>query len=435
MNNKNLNTSVQFNLDLLSESAVTDKGLSSQNKNSFYNDYELYSLLNEINILLRNDLRENELIEKSFSLVSKYVDVHKYNVTIYSQNKIEFEKSNKFDLKIREYLFESGIVKLALDERKSLVIETPELEDHKADNNLLIIPAIYSKDLYALFIMEVNHHREEIFSKYFAKLEMIFGLIGSVLLMKFLNSEKSKLEHRVKELNEFIQTESNYATVGKICLKSFHNLKNRTQVIVSAFNILQKFSSNSENEKLNQIFNILDSEIPLFSKSIRMLSETAKNLVSENKPIYFEFDKFLKDIFDLSEILGLTKNLRINLRSNISKSKIFSNYHRLLEGFILLLLEIQSCGVREIDLQLNEDALRLNLIISFNSLNDDNNIRDLLDDTSNIKFVRIKSLFKMNSCSFLTKLSQNSFDIMISIPKRSSQFKLKESDYAKNFNS
>jgi hypothetical protein len=166
-----------------------------------------------------------------------------------------------------------------------------------------------------------------------------------------------------------------------------------------------------------------------------MLSETAKNLVSENKPIYFEFDKFLKDIFDLSEILGLTKNLRINLRSNISKSKIFSNYQRLLEGFILLLLEIQSCGVSEIDLQLNEDALRLNLIINFNSLNDDNNIRDLLDDTSNIKFVRIKSLFKMNSCSLLTKLSQNSFDIMISIPKRSSQFKLKESDYAKNFNS
>lgn len=229
-----------------------------------------------------------------------------------------------------------------------------------------------------------------------------------------------------------INKDFNYSTVGQICLKSFHSLKNRTQVLLSAFNLLEKLID-KKDQRVDKVFEILDREIPEFSKTIKSLSELSKIITTNRKPNYIEFEKLIIDILDYLQLIDVMKDFKIKLEKP-SKSRVFGYYEVFVHAFLLMFLELNSLGINEVELTTNEDEFRLNINLKSNLKSFKNDLNDLLEVNTNIKFVRIKSLFNVNACSFVTNYSTNVYEIMISIPKRSSQF-AKVINYAKDFNS
>jgi hypothetical protein len=190
------------------------------------------------------------------------------------------------------------------------------------------------------------------------------------------------------------------------------------------------------DERLNKISEILNKEIPEFSKAIKLISEHSKSLITESKPIYFEFDKFILDIRNLFDATGLSNNFKFNFSKKLSSSKIFGYNQKLLQAFILLFYELQSNGIKEVSLENEEDEKRLRLKVNFKSTEENSiDLRSLLNEKSNLKFARIKNLFMKNSCVVITNSDGCQFEIVISIPKRSSQFKPENLSYAKDFDS
>jgi len=97
---------------------------------------------------------------------------------------------------------------------------------------------------------------------------------------------------------------------------------------------------------------------------------------------------------------------------------------------------LQSNGIKEVSLENEEDEKRLRLKVNFKSTEENSiDLRSLLNEKSNLKFARIKNLFMKNSCVVITNSDGCQFEIVISIPKRSSQFKPENLSYAKDFDS
>lgn len=72
----------------------------------------------------------------------------------------------------------------------------------------------------------------------------------------------------------------------------------------------------------------------------------------------------------------------------------------------------------------------MNLKINFKLTEEDRvDINSLFNEKSNLKFARIKNLFMTSSCMVTTNTYDDNFEIMITIPKRSSQFKPENLNY------
>lgn len=432
MNNEKLNTK-NF---LLEKDFETLNQISGEKQYTFSKTLsisnDIFALINEINSLIKFDIETEILINQVIQKINNLINIKGYFATVYLDSKILFEKFENLDINVREYLENSGVLRLAIEEKRSLILSNPEYDLKTNHSNLLIVPSIDSKEHYVIFCLELGVERTETFNRYFSLIELILNLLGKKILISLVTEQNDELRKEIENENNLKSIEINYSTVGKICLKSFHNLKNKTQIVVSSFNLLQKIISDKD-EKIVKIFEILNNEIPEFAKMIKNLSELSKTLTNNRKPIYMEFEKFIIDILEFLKLIELTNNINIQLR-RISKSKIFGNYELLLQAFLLIFLELYSRKIKELELDTNEDEFRVNVKIKMpnNSKNLSNN---LLEDKSNIKFVQIKNLFKQSSCTFLTNSTAEAFEIMISIPKRSSQFNVKNISYAKNFDS
>lgn len=393
-------------------------------------DKNLTFFIHKVLELIKSDLQPEILIQKFIEEIKKYFKLEGYYVysKISSDNSIELEEN--FNSVIKAYIFNGGLIQFSLKEKKSLTIEDPERISEVSAQNLLIIPFYYSEDTFIVFCLTIANENLEVVNSFFPLIEMQFSLIGSYFLNKFFDANIRELKSSKIKLEQNIIAELSFATTGKIFLKSFHNLKNRTQVIVSSFNLLNKLIDTKNDERLKKISEILNKEIPEFSKAIKLISDFSKSLVTENKPIYFEFDQFIYDIQNIFETIGMSNNFRFNFSSKVSRSRIFGYNQKLTQAFILLFLELQSKGIKEVNISTEENEKRMNLKINFKLTEEDRvDINSLFNEKSNLKFARIKNLFMTSSCMVTTNTYEDNFEIIITIPKRSSQFKPENLNY------
>ena len=386
--------------------------------------------------LIKSNTHPEIFIRKFVNEIKQFLKVDGYFITskINNENFIELEEN--FNYEIRIYLFDGGLIQLSLNEKKSLIVDYPEQTNDNSSKNLLIIPFVYSENIFIIFCLIILDVKSNFINPFFPLIEMQFNLAGSYLINKFFDSINKELKSNLFRVEHSINQDLSYATVGKICLKSFHNLKNRTQVIISSLNLLTKLLDIKNDKRIEKIFEILGKEIPEFSRIIKLISEHSKLLVTEAKPIYFEFDQFIYDMQNIFDAVGISSNFKFNFLTKISKSKIFGYNHKLLQAFILFFLEIHSNGINEINIDNEEDEKRLRFKIQLNqNIENDSQLQILFDEKSNLKFACIKDLFKQNSCIVITNSSADYFEVVISIPKRSSQFKSESLHYVEDFNS
>jgi hypothetical protein len=390
----------------------------------------------EILDLQKLDLEPEIFIQKLIQVVKKLLKINGYFVSSKIDNESLFELQENFDTKLKSYLFDGGLIQLSLTEKRSLLIEYSEKFVENNSENLLIIPFILSEGTLIVFCLLLAEEKSEIFSSIFPLIEIQFSLAGSYFINKILQNKNEELKSNYLELEGNLNQELSYSTSGRICLKSFHSLKNKTQIIVSSFNLLRKLIDGKEDERLEKIFSILEKEIPEFARNIKLISDFSKALVTESKPVYFEFDRLINNLQDIFYASGISDNFKFNFLTKISRSKIFGYNQKLLQAFSLLLLEIYSAGIKEVNFSNDEDENRLKFRLNVNLIEEDGNkLINLLDGKSNSKFVQIINVFKQNSCNVITKSGDGYFEILISIPKRSSQFKPENLNYVKNFDS
>lgn len=390
----------------------------------------------EILDLQKLDLEPEIFIQKLIQVVKKLLKINGYFVSSKIDNESLFELQENFDTKLKSYLFDGGLIQLSLTEKRSLLIEYSEKFVENNSENLLIIPFILSEGTFIVFCLLFAEEKSEIFSSIFPLIEIQFSLAGSYFINKILQNKNEELKSNYLELEGNLNQELSYSTSGRICLKSFHSLKNKTQIIVSSFNLLRKLIDGKEDERLEKIFSILEKEIPEFARNIKLISDFSKALVTESKPVYFEFDRLINNLQDIFYASGISDNFKFNFLTKISRSKIFGYNQKLLQAFSLLLLEIYSAGIKEVNFSNDEDENRLKFRLNVNLIEEDGNkLINLLDGKSNSKFVQIINVFKQNSCNVITKSGNGYFEILISIPKRSSQFKPENLNYVKNFDS
>ncbi|MCX8056285.1 MAG: hypothetical protein N3F03_01585 [Ignavibacteria bacterium] len=431
MNALKLNTEIKlFNENLLSNKEIYNETNISLSRKSIINDFEILSLVNEINNTLKKDLTLKEITEQVFQKIQRLLSYKSYFIDIFYKGSLVFEFMKDCEISFKEMLRDYGVIKIAIEEKRSLFINNPIKQNNDEEESILIIPVTTDNFSNIIFGIVVEGKRDEYFQQYFVLFELIFNALANSLLTKIIDKENGMLRSILKEKDFVIKEELNYSTVGKICLRSFHSLKNRTQVIVSSFNLLQKLIIDSTDQKLEKIFSILNKEIPDFTKSIKMISEISKNLISEKSPMYFEIDRFIFEIKEFIDVSGIANNFEIIIE-HLSKSKIYGNYDKLFQAFLLLIMELYEEGCSKIFVSTIEDALRINL--SLNIQVSDKSLNNLLKENSNINFVQIKGLFKQNNCTLITKNAQDKIEILISIPKRSSQFKSKEIKNASDF--
>ncbi|MGB9664268.1 MAG: hypothetical protein ACPL25_05025 [Ignavibacteria bacterium] len=375
-----------------------------------------------------------DYIHKFLLAIKRILKIEGYLISSKIDNELVFEQKDNFDSEIVSFLFDGGIINLSLNEKRSLIVEYFQHLNKDTSKNLLIIPVVLSDKTFLVFCLLISDERIDIFNSIFPLIEMLFNHSGSYIINKILEIKRKKLQEKYLILEENLVQESSYSTAGKLCIKSFHSLKNKTQIIVSSFNLLKKLVDGKDDERLEKIFTILDNEIPEFSRSIKLISDYSKTLVSESKPVYFEFDRLINNLQDIFNASGIGNNLKFNFQTKISRSKIFGFNQKLLQAFSLLFLEFFNIGIQEINFSNEEDENRLTLKLNINFKSETSNeLGDLLDEKSNIKFVRIINLFRQNSCNVITKSGDGYYEVVISIPKRSSQFKPENLNYVKNF--
>lgn len=415
----------QFNLD--------SQGPNNLNELVHKNFAELS---NELLELQKLSLEPEDYIDKFLLAVKKILKVDGYLICSKIDDDLVFELKENFNSELISYLFDGGLINLSLSEKRSLIIEDLQQLNKVSSKNLLIIPVVLSDKTYFIFCLLISDKKTDIFTSIFPIVEMQFYLSGNYIINRLLENKKEKLQENYLKLKENLFQELSYSTAGKICLKSFHTLKNKTQIIVSSFNLLKKLIDEKAEERLEKIFVILDNEIPEFARNIKLISDFSKTLVTDGKPVYFEFDRLLNNLQDIFNASGIANNLKFNFPTKISRSKIFGYNQKLLQAFSLLFWELYNIGIQEINFSNEEDENRLTLHLNINLKSEtDHELRNLLDEKSNVKFVRINSLFKQNSCKVITKSGDGYFEILISIPKRSSQFKPEIRNYVENFDS
>ncbi len=291
MNTERLNT--QYSQD--------DKDLQSLNQlnvqkqllpsKAFNLTGEVFQLINEINNLIKTDLQTENLINQVIQKINKLIQYGGYFIAVYSDNKIIFEKFENSNYRIREYLDSSGVLKLAVEEKRSLIIANPDYDLENPSSNLLIIPVLESIKLYVVFVFEINSERTEVFNRYFQFVELIFTILGQRILNQIIANQNMELKKIIEKEDGLNSIEMNYSTVGKLCLKSFHKLKNKTQIVISSFNLLQKLIP-QKDERIEKIFEILNKEAPEFTKTIKSLSELSKVITTNRKPYILNLKKY-----------------------------------------------------------------------------------------------------------------------------------------------
>ncbi len=416
----------------LSYNSVKIKSTENDSTGEILQSTELINIFIRINDAIKYEISLDKLISTLINETKSIFDFEKVAFLLIVNDQIVEVYKRGFAKSPFDFIIDSGLLKLALEEKRNLLIPNAKIDSENEFERLLIVPIIFSTDSKVVFCFDINNNFNEEFRKnYYGFLEILLSFIGQKVYNHFIMLENKKLSEILTTQEHYMGVEENYSTIGKVCLKSFHELKNRTQVVVSAINLLQKNISNNDYSNNERIFTILNSEIPQLTLLIKKISEFSNNLFSDTRPVYFELRKFLEDLMELINLSGISRHIKIFLPDEISNSKIFGYYDKLNKALMLLIIEFLKHHIDEVSLRISENTSRLNIHLIID-LTDNFNSINLLDEQSNINFVRIKKILNKNSCSLFTKLAQERYELIISMPKRASQFKMKEVNYDKD---
>lgn len=374
---------------------------------------EIYRLIKEKN--------NNDIYIESLNRIYHILNFTTAFFMILKGEEVLYQKIINADLYLRNYLIESGLIKLAIEENKSFFLLHPELS--KSDSrNILLIPINLGKEFSGLFCFVTDKKKEEIFSENFYMVEIILFSIGNYMFNKFMYNQLEEINNT--SVNQKVINEQNleYSVIGKMCFNSFHNLKNKVQILLSSFDILRKLHHDRKDEKLEKIFSILDTTIPEYSKVIKSISDRSKFILSKNESTYFEIKKFLIEFIDFIRLTNAVKRIKISVNENISNAKIYFSENLLFQILIQLLMDLDeflsgNLYIKTYELQHN---LLLNLRFDFDLRNYDEKI--LIDENLNSKFAAIRNILQINSSNFVINLlSDNTLEFLITLPLRSSQ--------------
>lgn len=374
---------------------------------------EIYRLIKEKN--------NNDIYIESLNRIYHILNFTTSFFMILKGEEVLYQKIINADLYLRNYLIESGLIKLAIEENKSFFLLHPELS--KSDSrNILLIPINLGKEFSGLFCFVTDKKKEEIFSENFYMVEIILFSIGNYMFNKFMYNQLEEINNT--SVNQKVISEQNlkYSVIGKMCFNSFHNLKNKVQILLSSFDILRKLHHVRKDEKLEKIFSILDTTIPEYSKVIKSISDTSKFILSKNESTYFEIKKFLIEFIDFIRLTNAVRRIKISVDENISNAKIYFSENLLFQILIQLLMDLDeflsgNLYIKTYELQHN---LLLNIRFDFDLRNNDEKI--LIDENLNSKFAVIRNILQINSSNFVINLlSDNTLEFLITLPLRSSQ--------------
>lgn len=431
MKNLSLNTNkILYSKNDVETYVHTDERIETTvNKDTLYY-HQSFSVLQEFKKIIESELNLNDLIQNVFTKIKEMQNFQAFFIRVFNGDDIFFEFYEGCDKIFVNKLNDHGYIKLVLEAKKSLILYNKENLSSETQEVLILIPLLTANKFRLVYCLKFNMSINESFNRNLSLLEIIFDMLGKAILIRLLSEENQKLKSDNTTYTNHLKKEIELSTIGRVCLRAFHNLKNRTQVLVSSFNLLQKLVTNEKDEKLDKIFSILNHEVPKFSKAIKSLSEVSKNLANKKTQVYFDFDRFIFDVLDFIKTTGILNNLKFEIE-DISQSKVYGNLGEFFQMFILIFLEFDAMGVKVVKLLTREDSLRITLTLKIEE-NPDNFI-SLLNENSSLNFVQLKNLINSNYCNLFTSVSDNYFEILISIPKRSSQFNAKELKHAKDF--
>ncbi len=411
-----------INADLQVEDICTNKIYSYINSTDKIFEKKNYEkILLEIYRLIKEKNENIDIYNESLNTIYPILKFSNSFFLILKGEEILFEKIISTDLNLKNYLLESGLIKLAVEENKSFFLLHPELSKSNS-KNILLIPINLGKEFKGVFCFVTDKKKEEIFSENFYLIEIILFSIGNYIFNKFMYNQledSNKTSVNLKIINE---QNLKYSVIGKMCFNSFHNLKNKLQILLSSFDILRKLYNDKKDEKLVKIFSILDTTLPEYSKIIKSISDTSKFILSDNESSYFEIKKFLIELDDFIRLTNAVKKIKISVDENISSAKVYFSENLLFQILIQLFIDLAEFLSGDLLIKTHElqHNLLLNIRFGFDSKNCDKKI--LIDENLNSKFVAIRNILQLNSSNFVINLlSDNTFEFLITLPLRSSQ--------------
>jgi len=377
--------------------------------------------MTEINKLANsiNDL--NELFISLLENIKRIFSFSKYNVVVFSQN-VKLYSNDNFDYELNSFLINSGILKLIMSEKKPVLI--PEPEKYSVTNNvyLLIIPFFSSAGYFGLVCFNTNFSKAEISKEIVLLIELATKIIGNkalaIIIDQNLKVENEKNEFMMKNLYDF----KKYVAIGELCTSSFHDLKNRTQILLSSVDLVKKLDLRKEPEKICTVVNIMANEIPKFSKTIRMISDVSKNLLSDKSIVYTNIYDIITELKETLETTQITKKLHINISKKYDGIKIFGSPNSIFEALFLLLNEINKAVTNQIGVEFSiseySKRVSINLSIKIDEISREE-IFNFVDENHNLNFVMIKRIIKTLNGTIVTDFNENGLTIILDLPKRS----------------
>lgn len=378
-------------------------------------------ILLEVYRFIKEKNEETDIYEETLNTIYHILNFTTSFFLILKGEEVLFEKIINADLNLKNYLLDSGLIKLALAENRSFYLLHPELSQSNL-KNILLIPINLGKEFNGVFCFVTDKKKEEIFSENFYFIEIILFSIGNYIFNKFIYNQLE--ENNKTSVNQKIINEQSlkYSVIGKMCFNSFHNLKNKVQILLSSFDILRKLYHDKKDEKLEKIFSILDTTIPEYSKIVKSISDTSKFILSDNESSYFEIKKFLIELNDFIRLTNAVKKNKISVDENISSAKVYFSENLLFQILIQLFIDLSEFLAGNLLIKTHElqHNLLLNIKFDFDSKNCDEKI--LIDENLNIKFASIRNILQLNSSNFVINLlSDNTLEFLITLPLRSSQ--------------
>lgn len=420
----------------LNESEISDFGKSfSENIPSLNTDITLLSKLNDA-IYQAKDT--NEIESKMTELIGLILPVDECNILFWDESKhrlqyLPSDRRSEFDDVVNN-LAEEGIVDWIIAEQRTAII--PDLWRSSAFNenacgegkkNFIIIPLIQSTKDYGIVMLRTNLSKEEISSKQISLISLIANLSFSAIINDMLNKKLIKSEANLNSLKNQISALSRTAVVGEISENLFHLLKNKIQVMLCSIDMLKK---NTESDlpaegfirQAGEIIQILKNEVSQTSKVLKKISEFSKNISSDYDYGYYSLNTVLTEAVSILESSQNQSRIEIQIVENPKQPQFFGSANDIKQITIYLIngfkKALRKGGKIEVESLMKNDKITITISTKSIIINEEE-LTDLFNEKSNIKFATAKQLIQSNWGTINTKLDkEKGAAVFITIPKR-----------------
>lgn len=378
-------------------------------------------LLNSLINSNQNESNYHLILNSLVRTIRNLIPVKAYYFQLRNHNKLEFEDLDAKEFYyIKSFIEEAGILDLILNDKKILVLPDPKHFTNEEQIYWLIFPVFLNKDLFAIFCIQTNIEQKHLDGN---KIEIMEILINFTL-QKFATCLSIALLNKVNDdrlrLNKFIDEISKLGAVGELWLSSVHNLKNKIQILVSSFELLNK------GVKSDELMKIINSEIPNLSILLKKISDFSKFIVSEPERGYYDVEYLISTVVDTIKSTDSNKDFKFIFIRKSPFPKFYGFGNLLQEALIHLLNSAKKIFSQGIHVYCTVEETSNKIIISLKfdtQLYDKKKVEYFVNKSENINFALANQSVKKNKGTILTRLgADNLLEILISIPKRSKYF-------------